>query len=61
MRSRRSEVAAAQKAAPTATDSASSPAGSPSVQSLPGAQASKGRNASMEGASLLGALASRYP
>ena len=51
------EVTAAQKVVPAATATASSPWGSPSVQSLPGAQLSKGLNASMDGASELEWLA----
>ena len=51
------EVTAAQKVVPAATATASSPCGSPSVQSLPGAQLSQGLKASMDGASWLDWLA----
>ena len=47
------EVTAAQKVVPVATATASSPSGSPRVQSLPGAQLSKGLKASIEGTSAL--------
>ena len=55
------EVTVAQKVVPAATATASSPGGSPSVQSLPGAQLSKGLNASMDGASELDWLAYSAP
>lgn len=55
------DVTAAQKVLPAATATASSPCGSPSVQSLPGAQLSKGLNASMDGASELDWLAYSAP
>jgi len=55
------DVTAAQKVVPAATATTSSPGGSPSVQSLPGAQLSKGLNASMDGASELVWLAYSAP
>ena len=60
-RSRRAEVATAQKCAPMATLCASSPGGRGTDQSLPGAQASKGKYCSMLGASRLEVLARVYP
>ena len=51
------EVTTAQKVEPAAKLMHSSPGGSPAVQSLPGAQLSKGLKASMDGALALDWLA----
>ncbi len=55
------DVARAQKDSPAATAEASSPTGRPTVQSLLGAQLSKGLYMTMDGASALDVLAKNAP
>lgn len=55
------DVARAQKVSPAATAQASSPTGRPTVQSLLGAQLSKGLYITMDGASALDVLAKSAP